>query len=32
MGWLLFLGCSILLGFGIGWVLGGLNKTVTGEQ
>jgi len=31
MGWLLFLGCSIFLGFGLGWVLGELNKTVTGE-
>lgn len=32
MGWLLFLVCSILLGFGLGWVLGELNKTVTGEE
>ena len=32
MGWLLFLGFSILLGFGLGWVLAELNKTVTGED
>ena len=32
MGWLLFIGCSILLGFGLGLVLGELNKTFTGED
>lgn len=32
MGWLLFLVCSILLVFGLGLVLGELNKTFTGED